>query len=169
MRFFLFGFLLLLSSGCVQRRDIWFTVNYTIDSEYQYIESNSIRIVDFPLDFQANAEKNYTKVSQVDSVQLVHIQTNFPIVTNSIQFWDNQQWVTLNERMGVEVDTLAKTFNYRFTTKKINWKNCFKDGNKLNMKLVIEEKMEAIQPAIQLTFRIKGKLDKTNVIYRIIG
>lgn len=160
----LFCWLLICLSMSCSSKLIDFDLEYNIDDNYIKVEDNELVITSFPLYFQANAENNYTKKSQVKQIQLVKIQCDLPFENATVQAGKN--WTP------IECDTEKLTEN-RYSS--LHYLNCDFDfipifqEDKLTLRLKLSSKTNRLPENIKLTFRLKGKQHKTNVQYRILA
>jgi|GEM_PF-5536348 len=166
MRSVLLLFCTLFMLSCSTKKDITFDVTYQLTAANFKIEDNLIVVRDYPLYFQSKAENNYSKKSQVKSIQLVKVSSDALIEPDKIKIAGDSGWTFLT------MDTII-TENAQHTTFLIinspeDLTPVFKE-DKLNLHIPFDRKSGKIPTTLTLVFRFKGKHDKTNVQYRILA
>ena len=153
----------ILFQSC-SNRSITFDVTYEIHADQMSIEDGYIVIRDFPLFFQSQVEKNFTKKSQVKSISLLDIKSNTQLNIRKMELKNGSSWNPIT------IDTLFENNNdlhqYQFIDCKADFLPIFKE-DKLNLRIPFH--LKQIPTTLLLTFRMKGKYDKTNVQYRIVA
>lgn len=169
----LFLFLMIILSGCKpDKKDIQFEIDYKVDPSHIVQDEKGIKIDNFPLFLQAQAEKNFTKKSQVNTIQLIAIESNVKLYPEKFKVINKNNWEKIYETPSLQ-HIISKDYKYHYTllSQKWNFVSIFKDKDYLTMRFynpeMNEEEMRDVH--IKLTFRVKAKLDRTNIVYRIVG
>lgn len=166
MRFSLLLFCSLFILSCSPKKDITFDITYKLTAADFKIEDNQIVIRDYPLYFQSKAENNYSKKSQVKSIQLVKISSDALIEPGRIKIAGDSGWTVLTMDTIITENTQQPAFLIINSPEDLT--PVFKE-DKLNLHIPFNRKSGKIPTTLTLVFRFKGKHDKTNVQYRILA
>lgn len=166
MRSFFLLFCTLLILSCSPKKDITFDVTYELTTADFKIEDNMIVIQDYPLYFQSRVENNYSKKSQIKSVQLVKISSDALIDAHKIKINGDSGWNPITMDTMITEDISLPAFLIINSPEDLT--PVFKE-DKLNLRIPFNRKSGKVPTTLTLVFRFKGKHDKTNVQYRILG
>lgn len=164
MRFFLlFSVFLLL--GC-KTKQITFDVTYVVAEEHIQVKNNELIILDYPLYFQSNVEKNYSKKGLISSIELVEISFEDSLPVQQIAVLENNFYQPVFQSQNNSTIKLIK--NIQAAENDIDFKSIF-NSDKISVQAILRTD-EILKPnEITLKFRMKGKLEKTNIQYRILA
>ncbi|MBN9294907.1 MAG: hypothetical protein J0G96_13095 [Flavobacteriia bacterium] len=166
MRFFVLLFCALFILSCSPKKDITFDVTYELTAADFKIEDDMIVVRDYPLYFQSRAENNYSKKSQVKSIQLVKVSSDALIEPGRIKISNDSGWTFLTMDTIITENTQHPVFLIINSPEDLT--PVFKE-DKLNLHIPFDRKAGKIPTTLTLVFRFKGKHDKTNVQYRILA
>lgn len=162
MRFFILLLTVIILASCHQKT-ISFDVSYPISDREFRLQDTSIIIEDFPLYFQANVEKNHSKKSLIQSIELIGISSPSQLQIHSIDILNNNNWENITTQ-NVQTINATKT---RILANQIDFIQLFKK-DKISLRINLSQVSQNIQNIV-VTFRFKGKQEKTNTQFRIIA
>jgi hypothetical protein len=161
MRFLILLLLLFLIS-CHQKT-IHFDVAYSLNKDDFRIENNAIIIDDFPVYFQKNSEKNYSKKSLIKSIFLIELSSLSELNIKSIDVLDNNNWNTISASK-IQPVNRGKIL---ILDSKTDLTPLF-NNDKISLRLQLKHKIK--KPTnLNVVFRFTGKQEKTNTQFRIIA
>lgn len=150
--------------GCIPKRDISFEVTYPLNGGEVNLATGYLTIKYIDLNFQAKAEQNYTKKSLIKEINLNKISSNIPFEVKELEYLHQGKWMHL-KMDSLEINKNKKSYYLHHSSD--DFLPIFQTG-KLSVRVKLP-KEDSHFKLTSISFIMKGKLEKTNILYRIIG